>query len=220
MDKIKVMLADDHDLFRNGLKRMLAAEKKVEVIGEARDGDEAIRKAKELLPDVVLMDIQMPKINGIEATLKIKRDCPSVEVIILSMFEDDEHLFKAIKAGARGYVLKNSSVDEVLRVIKAAARGESLLNPIIARRILDDFTNPKTESKSSKDFYSNLTERELEILKLLTSAKSNRDIAKNLLISEKTVKNHISNMYRKLHVNTRTEAMLKAVQTGMVELKK
>jgi len=199
---------------------MLTAEKKVEVIGEARDGDDAVKKVGELLPDVVLMDIKMPEIDGIQATLRIKRNCPSVEVIILSMFEDDEHLFKAIKAGAIGYLLKNSSVDEVLRVIKAAVRGESLLNPTMARRILDEFTNQESESKSSKDFYCDLTERELDILNLLTSAKSNREIAKILFISEKTVKNHISNIYRKLQVNTRTEAMLKAVQMGLTELKK
>ena len=220
MDKIKVILADDHDLFRNGLQRMLAAEKKVEIVGEARDGNDAVKKVGELLPDVVLMDIKMPGIDGIEATLRIKRECPSVEVIILSMFEDDEHLFKAIKAGARGYVLKNSSVDEVIRVIKAAVRGESLLNPTMARRILDEFTHPESESKSSEDFFCDLTERELDILKLLTSAKSNREISKNLFISEKTVKNHISNIYRKLQVNTRTEAMLKAVQMGLTDLKK
>lgn len=218
MTKIKVLLADDHDLFRYGLKKMLAPEKQVEVIGEAKDGDEAVAKVQDLLPDVVLMDIQMPKKNGIDATYLINKNCPSVEVVVLSMFEDDQHLFAAIKAGAKGYLLKNSSVDEVVRVIEAAARGESLLNPAIATRILTEFKTPVRESVVDEDFFCDLTERELEILRLLSSAKSNQEIAASLFVSEKTVKNHISNIYRKLQVNTRTEAMLKALKSGLTNL--
>ncbi len=217
MSKIKVLLADDHDLFREGLRRMLGLGKEIEIAGEATNGSEAVRKARELLPDVVLMDIGMPQTDGIEATRQIKNDCPSVEVIVLSMYEDDEHLFRAIKAGAAGYILKNSPLDEVVRVVKAAHRGESLLNPALARRILDEFATEKNPEENAEGLYCDLTKRELEILKLLASAKTNRQIGKVLLVTEKTVKNHISNIYRKLQVNSRTEAVLKAIKSGLVE---
>jgi len=218
VNKVKVLLADDHDLFREGLCRMLEPGKGINIVGEAKNGLEVVKKARELLPDVVLMDIKMPKIDGIKATYQIKKDCPSVEVIVLSMYEDYEHLFRAIKAGASGYLLKDSSVDEVVRVIKAASKGESLLDPTLARKILNEFTVLKSEDETSESPFCNLTERELEILKSLASAKTNRQIAKSLFITEKTVKNHISNIYRKLQVNTRTEAMLKAVKLGLIDL--
>jgi len=217
MSKIKVLLADDHDLFREGLRRMLGLGKEIDIAGEATNGSEAVKKARELLPDVVLMDIGMPQTDGIEATRQIKNDCPSVEVIVLSMYEDDEHLFRAIKAGAAGYILKNSPLDEVVRVVKAAYRGESLLNPALARRILDEFATEKSPEENADGLYCDLTKRELEILILLASAKTNRQIGKTLLVTEKTVKNHISNIYRKLQVNSRTQAVLKAIKSGLVE---
>ncbi len=218
MSPVKVLLADDHDLFRKGLCRMLKQQKRIEIVGEAKDGQEVLRKAQEVLPDVVLMDVNMPKLDGIKATYQIKKVCPSVEVIVLSMYEDDEHVFRAIKAGAKGYLMKNSSIDEVVGVVKAASQGESLLNPVLARRVLNEFAVTEGANKSKKSLYCNLTARELEILQLLASAKSNRETAKSLFISEKTVKNHVSNIYRKLQVNTRTEAVLKAIKLNLVDL--
>jgi DNA-binding NarL/FixJ family response regulator len=225
MNKVKVLLADDHDLFRKGLRRLLESEEEINVVGEARNGIEATEKARELGPDVVLMDIKMPKIDGIQATYQIKNDCPGAEVIVLSMYDDDEHLFRAIKAGARGYLMKSTSIREVVGAIKAASRGESLFNPTIARRILDEFAVEKSngnkqDGHAGEDFFYNLTGRELEILGLLARAKTNRQIAKSLFIAEKTVKNHISNIYRKLQVNTRTEAMLKAAKLDLIDLQK
>jgi two-component system NarL family response regulator len=192
----------------------------INVIGEAKDGAEAVAKAQELLPDVVLMDISMPKVDGIEATCKIKEICPKAEIIILTMYEDTEHLFRAFRAGASGYISKDCSVDELVETIKATLRGEGLLSSPLSKKVLGEFITSLSNKDIRRKFFSDLTEREMEVLKLLSHAKTDREIASALSISKKTVRNHISNIFHKLDVNARMEAVLKAAKLGLIDLEK
>ncbi|MEW6189365.1 MAG: response regulator transcription factor [Actinomycetota bacterium] len=217
MRGLKVLIVDDHNLFRKGLRKILELEKDISTIGEAANASEAVQKSKELCPDVVLMDITMPEIDGIQATKLIKAVSPITNIIILSMHHDDQHLFQAIKAGAKGYVLKEASVEELVESIKATVRGESLLNPLLARRILDEFAK-FVEDEASPDGPERLTPREKEILNLLAQGKKNKEIARKLFISEKTVKNHLSNIFHKLHCGDRTQAVLEGVRLGIIEI--
>ncbi|MDI6822432.1 MAG: response regulator transcription factor [Actinomycetota bacterium] len=192
MRGLKILIVDDHNLFRKGLRKILELEKDIGIIEEAANASEAVQKSKEICPDVVLMDITMPETDGIEATRLIKTVSPTSDIIILSMHDDDHYLFGAIKAGARGYVLKEATVEELVESIKATVKGESPLNPILARRILDEFANSQKAEIVQGDF-DKLTQREKEILKFVAGGKKNEEIAKKLFISEKTVKNHLSN---------------------------
>lgn len=217
MDKIRVLIADDHGLFRDGVRSLLNALATTEVVGEATTGAEAVAKAAELQPDVVLMDIQMPDLNGIEATRRIFETSPHIGVIIVTMFEDDESVFTAMRAGARGYVLKGAKHDELLRAIEAVAQGEALFSPNIALRLISFFNAPRPSFPLK--VFPDLTLREQEVLELIAQGKSNPEIVRMLGVSAKTVRNHISNIFSKLQVADRAQAIVRAREAGMGQKK-
>ena len=190
----------------------------IEVVGEAARGEEALAEARELVPDVVLMDIRMPGINGIEATRSILQENPHIGVILVTMFDDPESVFSGMRAGARGYVLKEAEPEELSRAIEAAYRGEVILCPIIAKRVLSHFSI-EPERRQPGLTYEMLTPRELEVLQLAADGLVNRDISTRLVVSEKTVKNHVANIFSKLQVNDRTQAILYALRKGLVTLR-
>ena len=218
-EAIRVLMADDHGLFREGVASLLERAEDIELVGEAATGEEAVRLAEELFADVVLMDLKMPGMGGIEATRAIVGRNPHTGVIVVTMFEDDESIFAALKAGARGYVLKDADRGLLLRAIRAVARGEALLGAPIARRVLEQFSglppvaDPLPESPTS--LFDKLTPRELEVLRLISQGLRNRQIAEQLVISEKTVGNHVSNVFRKLQVNDRVQAIIRAREVGL-----
>jgi two-component system NarL family response regulator len=218
VEKIRVLLADDDPIFRTGLSRILSMEKEIEIIGEASNGEEAVKMAIELAPDVMLLDIKMPKLSGIEAAKLIKKESPRTEVIIITISEDEEHVFKAIKAGASGYLLKGVSSDEVVKAIKTVFKGEALLSPSIAIRLLKEFKKVSEEkpAKNAENLFSQLSAREKSVLTLIVEGKSNKEIANALFISEKTVKCHVSNILQKLQVNDRTQAAIVALKQKIV----
>lgn len=216
MQKIKVLLVDDHTLLRQGLRKLLELEHSIEVVGEAENGKEALEKAKELNPDVVLLDINMPGMNGVEATSFLKESHPETKIIILTIHKDDEYIFEAVKAGASGYLLKDVDTQDLVRAVETAFKGESIIDPAIASKLLHEFS--RISKGNVETLHDCLTEREREILRLLVQGLSNRDVAEKLFISEKTVKNHISNIFRKLEVTDRTQAVVKALKIGMVKL--
>lgn len=207
---MKVFLCDDHKLFREGLRKILELKDDIEIVGEASNGQEAIDRIKKAHPDIVLMDIGMPEMDGMSATYKIKKEIPRVNIIILTVYQDEPHIFEAIKAGAIGYLLKDISSDELIEAICRVYKGEALIQPSIATKVLKEFIT-LSKKKEDKERYTGLTERENEILKLITLGNGNKEIASKLYISEKTVKNHISNIFQKLHVNSRTQAALYAL---------
>lgn len=216
MDTIRVLIADDHAIFREGLSRLLKAEEDIVVIGQAASGEEAQELAKSLQPQIILMDIDMPGEGGIEATTRIKQLYPEIEIIMLTGFEDDKHLFRAVEVGACGYISKHSRAEELIKAIRAASKGESVLTPALSRKLLDRFSRSK-KPRDENDLFNKLTKREMQILKLLCQAKSNAQIASDLYLSERTVKNHIYNIFQKLQVNARTEAILKAQKSGLID---
>jgi len=212
MSNIRVLLCDDHTLFRQGIKKLLELEEDITVVGEANNGLEMLEMLKKAGPDIVLMDIGMPKMDGVTATYKIKKLLPSVDIVILTVYEDEPHIFQAIKAGAMGYLLKDVSVDDLLEAIRRVSKGEALIQPVIATKVLKEFAMvDKRKIKEGDKFYSGLTEREKEILRLIALGGTNKEIAKKLGITEKTVKNHISNIFQTLHVNNRTQAAIYAL---------
>jgi DNA-binding NarL/FixJ family response regulator len=206
---IRVQVVDDHPLFREGLAALLEAAPETEVVGEGGTGAEAIRQTEALLPDIVLMDIQMPDMNGIEAARHIPADHPDVGVIMLTMLEDDDSLFAAMRAGARGYILKGADKAEVLRTITAVAGGQALFSPTIARK-LTQFFQRGGQIKATVVPFPDLTDREREVLTLIARGANNNEIAAQLHISGKTVSNHISNIFNKLQVADRAQAIVKA----------
>jgi NarL family two-component system response regulator LiaR len=214
MDKVGILIVDDHTLFRTGIRKMLEAEADMRVVGEAATGREALEQARQLVPDVILMDVKMPDLDGIEATRRLCREMPHVGVIFCTMFEDDEFVFAGLQAGGRGYILKDADPDTVLRAIRAVANGESLLGPTIAEKVMRQFS--ALPGKQTPVF-DDLTPRELEVLTLIAEGLGNREIAQELVISEKTVKNHINNIFSKLHVNDRSQAILYAIRKGLVK---
>ena len=211
-EQIQILIADDHTLFREGMKALLASLPDTAVIGEAATGRAAVSLAEKLQPDVILMDIQMPDMNGIEATRQIALTSPHIGVIVVTMFEDDESVFAAMRAGARGYVLKGADQDEMLRAIRAVARGEALFGPGIAARLTSFFKSPMTEPAVA---FPELTEREMEVLHLLAQGLNNQQIAQRLVITVKTVRNHVSNIFSKLQVADRVQAVLRARNAGL-----
>ena len=213
MDVIRVLIADDHTLFREGLRALLASVDDIEVVGEAASGQEAMRRAVELQPDVILMDIQMPELNGIEATRKILHTSPHIGIIMLTMFKDDDSVFAAMRAGAHGYVLKGADQVVVLRAVRGVANGKSLFGPEIATRLIHFFANLPLASAS--EIFPELTAREREILSLVADGETNPEIAQRLAISLKTVRNHVSNIFSKLQVADRTQAAIRARQAGL-----
>jgi len=217
LERIRVLLADDHTLFRKGIRSMLEEMPDIEVVGEAATGREAVEQACALVPDVILMDIKMPEITGIEATKQVLQENPHIGVILVTMFDDPESAFAGRRAGARGYVLKEADPEELRRAVEAAQRGEVMLCPIIASRVLEHFrTDPSATTQQLP--YEKLSERELEVLQRAADGLTNREIAERLFISEKTVKNHISNIFSKLNVNDRTQAILYALRQGLVSV--
>jgi DNA-binding NarL/FixJ family response regulator len=213
MERIRILVADDHALFRDGLRALFMSVPDTEVVGEAATGEEAVKRAEELQPDVVLMDIQMPGVNGIEATRRIVRQSPHLGVIVVTMFEDDDSVFSAMRAGARGYVLKGADQDEILKVIRAVAGGEAYFGMEIARRLMGFFSGPKPPA--SAEAFPELTAREIEILDLIAKGRSNKEISRLLYISSKTVRNHISNVFAKLQVADRAQAIIRAREAGL-----
>jgi DNA-binding NarL/FixJ family response regulator len=211
---VRVLIADDQTLFRAGLARLLNEDPRVEVVGQAADGADAAKLSAKQKPDVVLMDLKMPKLDGIEATRQILEADPGVKVLILTTFETDSQVIQALKAGASGYVLKDSSADAIVSSIVAVMSGEKVMASAVANRVLDMLTGTTTP----KEFYDGLTNREIEILKLLASGMANKQIAYRLKISEKTVRNHVSNTYEKLGIYDRSQAVLYAVRKGLVEV--
>ena len=212
MDTIRILIADDHTLFREGLRSLLASVPDTEVVGEAATGQEAIEQAEASQPDVVLMDIQMPGINGIEATRLIVHTSPHIGVIVVTMFEDDESIFTAMRAGARGYVLKGADQQEMLRTIRAVARGEALFGPAIATRLMGFFSARQPDRSK---IFPQLTDREREVLFLIAQGHKNSEIARRLVISPKTVRNHVSNIFSKLQVADRAQAIIRAREAGL-----
>lgn len=213
MDPLRILIADDHTLFREGLRSLLASVADTEVVGEAATGQNAIDQAAALQPDAVLMDIQMPGINGIEATRRIVATSPHIGVVVVTMFEDDDSVFAAMRAGARGYVLKGADQEEMLRTIRAVAHGEALFGPSIARRLMGYFSAPRPAAEPQ--LFPELTEREREVLGLIAQGHNNEEIARKLVLSQKTVRNHVSNIFSKLQVADRAQAIVRAREAGM-----
>jgi DNA-binding NarL/FixJ family response regulator len=212
---IKVLIADDHKMFRQGLRMLFEMEPDIKIVGEARDGLEAEQMTDSLDPDVILMDINMPGMDGVEATRRILKSHPDANVIILTMFREDEHVFQAIKAGAHGYVLKDADSNEVTRAIRAVAAGESVLDTAMTGKVFQQFKvmSEMTEKSNAEG----LTERELEILALIAHGESNREIGDKLFLSEKTIKNYITSIFQKLQTNDRTQAAVYALQRGLIQ---
>ena len=215
MSPIRVLIADDHRLFRQGLRYVCQAGG-IEVVGEAEDGWEAVRLARQLRPDVVLMDIRMPGLDGVEATRLITANQPEVRIIILTMYRQDQYVFEAIKAGARGYLLKDIDEKELVEAIHAVHRGDALINPTLAARLLEEFR--RLSQGEAPEGTEELTEGEMQVLRLVAQGADNRTVAERLAISERTVANRLSEIYRKLHVNNRVQAALVALRRGWVSL--
>jgi DNA-binding NarL/FixJ family response regulator len=219
-DPIRALIVDDHALFRRGLEMVLAAEDDIELVGEASDGAEAVQKAGESLPDVVLMDIRMPKSSGIEACRAMKEVAPSSKIVMLTISDEEEDLFQAIRAGASGYLLKDIPLDEVADVVRAVHGGQSLINPSMAAKLLTEFAalNKRDQEERAEQVPPpKLTDREMQVLKLVAKGMNNRDIAKELFISENTVKNHVRNILEKLQIHSRMEAVMIAVREKLIE---
>ena len=214
MEQIRVLIADDHPLFREGLRTLLQSGSDTEVVGEAATGEETITQASMLQPDVILMDINMPGINGIEATRRILHTSPHISILIVTMYEDDDSVFAAMRAGAHGYLLKGADQEETLRAIKAVSRGEAIFSPAIAKRLIRYFTPTRVAAPPPQAF-PELTEREREILTLLSLGHNNAEIAQHLVLSPKTVRNHLSNIFNKLQVADRAQAIIRARDAGL-----
>ena len=216
MNKIKVIIADDHTLFREGTRNLIEQEQDLEVIGEASDGEEAIELVTRLHPHVVLMDIAMPKVNGIEATRQIKTRSPATALLILTAYDDDQYIFALLEAGAAGYLLKNVSGKELANAIRAVYAGEAVLHPVVARKVFNRFAAPEKEPGLTT--HDDLSEREMEILRLAAKGMNNQDIANELFLSRRTVQSHLGNIFRKMNVGSRTEATLQAFAKGWFTL--
>jgi DNA-binding NarL/FixJ family response regulator len=215
-DIIRIMIVDDHTLFRDGVSAIFSSVSDIEVVGEASNGVEAVSLANTVKPGVILMDIQMPQLNGIEATRRILHNDPNIGIIVLTMYEDDDSVFAAMRAGARGYILKGADQDELLRAVRAVSSGEALFGPAIATRLMNYFSSPKSET--AQDIFPELTEREREVLDLIANGSNNKQIASQLSISPKTVRNHVSNIFNKLQVADRSQAIIKAREHGLGEI--
>ncbi len=213
MDGIRVLIADDHPIFRDGMRGLLESVPDTEVVGEASSGEEAIALAAALQPDVILMDLKMPGCNGIEATRRILATSPHIGVLVVTMFEDDDSVFAAMRAGARGYLLKGANQAETLRAIRAVGNGEAIFGPAVAQRLIGFFAAPTPTVPAQ--VFPDLTEREREVLALIAEGQGNQEIADQLFLSLKTVRNHVSNIFSKLQVADRAQAVIRAREAGL-----
>lgn len=213
---IKVLIADDHLFYREGIRTLLSTAEEIEIIGEASNGLDVITRTSELQPDIILMDLKMPGLNGIDATRQIIQKQPKVGILVITMFDDDESVFAVMRAGARGYILKDADQEELVRAITAVYRGEAIFSPTIAQRMMNYFSNVAREGKSRvNQAFPELTEREIEILEWIAQGYSNPAIANKLSLSVKTVQNYVSNILSKLQVVDRTEAIIRAREKGL-----
>jgi RNA polymerase sigma factor (sigma-70 family) len=215
---ITVLLADDHAVVRQGTRELLERENDIEVVAEASDGKEAVQKAIKKRPDVVVMDFAMPELNGIEATRQIKAVAPGTTILVLTAYDSDQYIFAFLEAGAAGYLLKDIQVDELVDAIRAVHAGESILHPAIARKVINRFAQPEEKTYTVHAVLDQLTERELEVLRLAAKGMSNREIARDLTISERTVQTHLTNVFNKMGVGSRTEAVVHALRKGWITL--
>jgi DNA-binding NarL/FixJ family response regulator len=213
MNKIRIVIADDHAIVRQGTRSLLERENDMEVVGEAGDGEEAVKIIEHLKPDVAILDIAMPKLNGIEVTKQIKPKQPSTAVLILTAYDDDVYVFKLLEAGAAGYLLKDVNSREVVDAVRAVYAGESVLHPVIARKVVSRFRPSSSDAAKEKPSLE-LSEREMEVLKLAAKGMSNSDIADALFINIRTVQGHLTSIFNKLSVGSRTEAIFQAVKRG------
>jgi len=220
MDKIKVMLVEDHVLVREGTRELLDREEDLEVIAEADDGEEAVQLAQAHEPDVIIMDITIPKLNGFEATKQIKAANPSTAVLVLTAYDDDQYVFAFLEAGAAGYLLKDVRSDTLIRAVRSVYAGESVLHPTVARKVVNYFSQQKSQPPAEEkgNDLETLTEREMEVLEIAAKGMTNRGIASELSISDRTVQAHLSHIFRKLGVGSRTEAVLYALREGWITL--
>jgi DNA-binding NarL/FixJ family response regulator len=214
VESINILIADDHPVVREGLIAMLGREVDFNVVGEAKDGVEAVNKAKELKPDVVLMDLRMPEMDGVEAMRQIRSVMPDIKFIILTTYSDDDYIFSGIEAGARAYLLKDAPREDLFKAIRSVSRGESLIQPVVASKLLDRFSQLSRRTPSGDE----LSERELEVLCLMAKGAANKEISAELSIAQSTVKTHITNIFQKLGVNDRTEAVTQALKKGLIRL--
>jgi DNA-binding NarL/FixJ family response regulator len=213
---IKVLIADDQALVRGGFRVILESEPDIEVVAEAADGDEAISAAARARPDVILMDVRMPKLDGIEATRRVMLRLPEVRVLVLTTFDHDEYLYDAVRAGARGFLLKNVSPDDLVHAVRATAAGDTSLDPTLIRRLLEEFAHRPPPGGRAPERLAALTDRELEVLRLMAVGLSNPEIADRLVIAETTVKTHVGNVFSKLGLDDRVQAVVLAYETGLV----
>lgn len=219
MERIRVLVADDHVLYRRGLEMVLGQEPDIEIVGEANDGMEAVAAIEELLPDVVLMDVRMPRLSGPEATMKVKESVPSTKIIMLTISDEEQDLYDAVRAGANGYLLKDVPGEQIADGIRQVQGGMSLISPSMASTLLSEFAQMiKRQEERPSMPVPRLTDRELQVLKLVARGMANRDIAKELVISENTVKNHVRNILEKLQLHSRMEAVMYAVREKLLEL--
>ena len=219
MERIKVLIVDDHRVVREGLSAILKNKENLDVVGEAQDGQEAVEHARTLDPDVVLMDVSMPRMGGVEATRIIKREFPHIGIIALTMYDEQQYIFDLVRAGATGYLLKDSDSAQIVKAIQSIYRGESLIHPSVASKILAEFSLlAQKKGKKAGWVEHDLTEREITVLRLVADGKTNKEIANALDLSEKTVKNHVRNIFHKLQVYDRTQAAILAIRKGLIEL--
>ncbi|MDP2662762.1 MAG: response regulator transcription factor [Dehalococcoidia bacterium] len=216
MNRLRILLVDDHILFREGIASLVASRPDMEIVGQAVDGLEAFQKAKDLRPDLILMDIRMPNCDGLEATRRIKRDWPEARIVILTVSEEDDDLFEAIKAGAQGYLLKNLRPAALFELIQGVSRGEAPISPSLASKILKEFLQVTQKASPPGLTEVNLTDREKQILQYVARGSSNKEIATDLFITEGTVKNHLHNILEKLHLHNRAQAAAYALREGLI----
>ena len=216
METLRVLLVDDHVLFRKGVRALLSAREGVEVVGEAGDGIEAVNRARETVPDVILMDVHIPRCDGLEAVRAIKREMPHTKIVMLTVADDDETLFQAIKSGAHGYLLKKLEPQQLFDMLGAVSRGEAALSPAMMAKVLDEFQRPRKGGEEPGEIREELTPREVEVLEQVVKGATNREIATALSITENTVKIHLRNILEKLHLQNRIQAAVYAVREGLV----
>ena len=214
MENIKILIVDDHTVVRDGISAILSRQKDFVVVGEAQNGLEAVEKTQELGPEVILMDLHMPELDGVEAMRRIRAEDPNVKFIVLTTYDSDEYIFHAIEVGAKGYLLKDAAREELFQAVRAVHRGESLIQPGVAAKVLDRFAQLSRQTTTTEE----LSQRELEVLRLMATGAANKEIAVGLSISASTVKTHVANIFQKLDVNDRTGAVTQAMQKGIIKL--